>query len=225
LDNLNEPIFNFKKVLFFKQSSNSSFNFFINLLWNVLLSWENILKQLEEQRNILGNVFRKVHISKGSCHDHLLICTWRLRSLGVTSSSQYGQNVSKTEIIMSLLRKLLLAKLVKYIKFERELNEGFITDRGKLDHDNNLSVRDHHCHTSKENLQVFWKLLSTSVTWVHCNEISARFDQNNWVFLIWEHEFSKIKFLSLGNRLDLSGDDGKCCKRNSVEFIEATPKS
>jgi hypothetical protein len=126
---------------------------------------------------------------------------------------------------MSLLGKLLLAKLVKYIKFERELNEGIITDRGKLDHDNNLSVRDHHCHTSEKYLQVLWKLLSSSVTWVHCNEISARLDQNNWVLLIWEHELSKIEFLSLGNRLDLSSDDRECSKRNSVELIEATPKS
>jgi hypothetical protein len=119
----------------------------------------------------------------------------------------------------------LLAKLVKYIEFERELNEGIITDRGKLDHNNNLSIRDHHCHTSEQYLQVFWEFLSSSITWVHSNEIGAGFDQNNWVLLIWEHEFLKIKFFSLSDRFDLSSDDRESGKRNSVELIEATPKS
>jgi hypothetical protein len=83
---------------------------------------------LQEKRNILSNELGKIHISKSSCHDHFFISTWRLRSLGVTGSSQYRENISQTEIIMSLLGKLLLTKLVKYIKLERELNKGIITD-------------------------------------------------------------------------------------------------
>jgi len=74
---------------------------------------------------------------------------------------------------MSLLGKLLLAKFVEDIEFEGELNEGIITDRGKLDHDNDLSIWHHHCYTSEQYFQVFWELLSTSVTWVHGNEIGA----------------------------------------------------
>jgi hypothetical protein len=225
LDNLNEPVFNFKKVVVLKKSSDSRFDLFVDFLWNVALFWEDILKQLQEKRNILGNEFGKVHISQGSCHDHLLISAWWFRSLRVTSSSQYGQDVSKTEIIMSLFGKLLLAKFVEDIEFERELNEGIITYRGKLDHDNNLSVRDHHCDTSEKYLQVFWELLSSSITWVHGNEIGAGFDQDNWVLLIWEHEFLKIKFLGLSDRFDLSSDDRESSERDSVELIEATPKS
>jgi hypothetical protein len=46
LNNLNEPIFNFKEVVFLKESSNGSLDLLIDFLWNVLLLWENILQQL-----------------------------------------------------------------------------------------------------------------------------------------------------------------------------------
>ena len=46
LDNLNEPIFNFKEIVIFKKSSDGSLNLFVNLLWNIALFWEDILKQL-----------------------------------------------------------------------------------------------------------------------------------------------------------------------------------
>jgi hypothetical protein len=42
LDNFNKPVFNFKKIGFFKKSPDCSFNLFVNFLWNIALSWENI---------------------------------------------------------------------------------------------------------------------------------------------------------------------------------------
>lgn len=51
---------------------------------------------------------------------------------------------------MSLLRKLFFAKFVKHIEL---FSKGFIVgiaNRGKLDLDNNLSVRDHHRDTSEK---------------------------------------------------------------------------
>jgi hypothetical protein len=50
-------------------------------------------------------------------------------------------------------------------------------------------------------------------------------DQHNWVLLIREHELLEVEFLGLSNGLDLSSDDRKSSKRDSVELIEATPKS
>jgi hypothetical protein len=61
-----------------------------------------------------------------------------------TSGSEYGKNVTETEIIMSSLRKLILAKFVKYIELSGEVLILSITLRGKLDLNDNLSVRDHH---------------------------------------------------------------------------------
>lgn len=58
LNNLDEPIFDFHQVVFLQKSSDSRLNLFIDLLWNVALFWENILKQLQEQWDILGNEFR-----------------------------------------------------------------------------------------------------------------------------------------------------------------------
>jgi hypothetical protein len=225
LDDLNEPILDLREVVLLDQSSNSTLYFFVDFLWNVVLFWEDISQERQEEWNILSNELGKVHISQGSCHDHLLISSDWLRSLGVTSSSEYGKNVSKSEIIMSLLGELLLTKEVKHIELEGEGNIGLITYRGQLNHDNDLSVWHHHCHTSEEYLKVLWKLLSTSITWVHCDEISAGLDQNNWELLIWEHESLEIKLLSSSDRLDLGGDNGKSSERDSVELIEATPKS
>lgn len=103
LDDLNEPILDLREVLIFDELSNSGLNFFIDLLWNVVLFWENISQEGQEQWDILSDVLRKVHISQGSCHDHLFVSSNWLRSLGVTCSSEDGKNVSKSEIIMSLL--------------------------------------------------------------------------------------------------------------------------
>ena len=67
--------------------------------------------------------------------------------------------------------------------------------------------------------------MSTSITWVHGNEISASSNKHNWLFSVWEHESLKAGFLSKSNGLNLSSNDGKSWEGNSVEFIEATPKS
>ena len=103
LDDLDEPVLDFTEVVLLDESSYSTLDLFIDLLWNVALFWEDISQQGLEKWNILGNELRKIHISQGSSHDHLFIGTDWLRSLGVTSSSKDGKNVSKTEIIMTLL--------------------------------------------------------------------------------------------------------------------------
>jgi hypothetical protein len=126
---------------------------------------------------------------------------------------------------MSLFRKLLLAKFIEDVELLGERLAILITDGSKLDLDDDLSVWGHHGNTSEKNLQVLWKLLSTSITWVHGNEIGAGWDEHDWLLSVWEHESLESLLLGHGDGLDLGSDDGKSWERNSVEFIEATPKS
>jgi len=146
-------------------------------------------------------------------------------SLKLTGSSEDGKNVSETEIVVPGLGKLLLAKFVKGVELLGEWSVFLISDRGELDRHDDLSVWNHHAHTSEEDLKVFWQLLSSSITWVHGNEVSARQNKVDWLLFSWEQEFLQVLFLGLSDRLNLSSNDGKGSKRNSVELIEASPKS
>ena len=116
LDNLNEPFLLVLEVSFLHEVSDILFHFFVFLLGWVIILWEDILKKGSEKWNIISDELGQVHITKGTCDNHLLISTWWLSSLGVTSGTQDGENVSKTEIIMTLFGKLLFAKLVKHIE-------------------------------------------------------------------------------------------------------------
>ena len=100
------------------QFLDSLLDIIVDLLLDVGLLRENISKQGQEKWDVLSDELGEVHISQGTAHDHFLVSTWWLSSLGVTSSSQDGQNVSETEIIMSLFRKLLLTKFIEHIEFE-----------------------------------------------------------------------------------------------------------
>jgi hypothetical protein len=97
---------------------------------------------------------------------------------------------------MSLLRKLFLAKVVKNMELLGKRFAIFITNGSKLDLDNDLSIWGHHSNTSEKYLKVFWKLLSTGITWVHCDEIGASWNEHNWLFSIWEHESLQSLFFS-----------------------------
>ena len=80
-----------------------------------------------------------VHLSESRGEQVLLsLATTSLGSLTKygTGETQYGKNVSETEIIMTLLGELLLAKSVKDGEFLVELVKITVTDRGKLDLDN-----------------------------------------------------------------------------------------
>ena len=173
LNDLDEPLWLIEQVVLSHELSDGTLNFLIGLLFDISLSWEDISEKRKEEWDILSDELGQVHISEGTGHNHFLISTWWLGSLGVTGSSEYGKNVSKTEIVVTLLGQLLFAKLVEHIEFLGQWNESGVTDRGELDHDNDSSVGNHHTYTSEQNLEVLWKLLTTSITWVHGNEVSA----------------------------------------------------
>jgi len=100
-----------------------------------------------------------------------------------------------------------------------------ITDGGKLYFHNNLSIRNHHGYTSEKYLQVFWKFLTTSITWVHCDEVSAFVDQDKWLWATWEFEVLGVLLLTLSDCVYLLGNHRECWEGDTVELIEATPQS
>jgi hypothetical protein len=93
---------------------------------------------------------------------------------------------------MPLLRELLLAELVENMELLGKRFAIPITNGSKLDLDDNLSIWGHHCNTSEEHLKVLWELLSSSITWVHCDEVCAGWDEKNWLIAIWEHESLEV---------------------------------
>jgi hypothetical protein len=125
------------------------------------------------------------------------------------------------------LGKLILAKFVEYMELKRKRSIGSITLGSQLDRNDNSSIRDHHTHVSEQYLKVLWELLSTSVTGVHGNEITTSHDKLDlaaWWFTR-EWEVRQVSFFGVGDGSNLSGDHRQSGERNSVELIEATPKS
>lgn len=65
---------------------------------------------------------------------------------------------------MHLFCELLFTEFVQGVEFPGQRDVVKETDRGKFDTDDNLSVRDHHGHSTEVDLQIFWQLLTTSIT-------------------------------------------------------------
>jgi len=196
----------------------------VSFVRHVLLSREDIINKLTEQRNILSNKLRHVHISEGTSNNHLFVSSFLLSTFVSTSSSEDGENVTETEIIMSGLRKLHLTKFVQNIELNRERLVVGVSHGGQLNLHDNLSIGQHHSYTSKEYLKVLREFLTSSVTRVHGDEIgNIHLEDNHTVIRELEHLL--LEFLTEGDRLNLSGDDGKSGERNSVEFIETTPNT
>jgi hypothetical protein len=102
LNDLDEPRVNLLKAVLVVVLLDTLFNIFVDLLLDIRLFWENILKKRLEEWDVLSDELRQVHISQGTAHDHFLVSAWDLSSLGVTSSSEYRKNVSETEIVVTL---------------------------------------------------------------------------------------------------------------------------
>jgi hypothetical protein len=103
LDDLDEPRVNMLEAVLVHEFLDGFLDTFIDLLLNAGLLREDISQQGQEQRNILSDELGEVHISEGTAHDHFLVSTWWLSSLGVTSSSEHREDVSETEIVVTLL--------------------------------------------------------------------------------------------------------------------------
>jgi hypothetical protein len=50
---------------------------------------------------------------------------------------------------MTLFGELLLAEFIEHIEFFTETIDEFITNRGELDLNNDLSIGHHHCYSSE----------------------------------------------------------------------------
>lgn len=89
LDDFNEPLGSFDKVILLEEHTDGSLNLLVDLLRNVSLLREDISYQRLEEGLILGDELGKIHISQGSRHNHLFISAGRLSSFLVACSSQY----------------------------------------------------------------------------------------------------------------------------------------
>jgi hypothetical protein len=81
------------------------------LLWLLLLG-ENIGKQGLEKQHIISDELGEVHISQSTHTEHLLV-SGDIFSLGSTTGTEDGENISQTEIVMPLIGELLLAQTVE----------------------------------------------------------------------------------------------------------------
>lgn len=124
---------------------------------------------------------------------------------------------------MSLFGKLFLAQFIQDIEFFGKIININITNWGKFDFHNNLSIGHHHCDTSEKHFKIFWKFLTTSITGVHCNEITNGVNDFNIDNFFGEEEFTDVLFFGLSDWFDLTSNDGKHFKINTIEFIEASP--
>jgi hypothetical protein len=222
LNNLESPLRDHLEVHVGTQDLHLLNDGIVSLGGHVLLSGEDIINELTEQRNILSNELRHVHISEGTGNDHLLISSFLLSTFVSTGGSEYGKNVSETEIIMTGLGKLHLTKFVQDIELNGEGLVVGVSHGGQLDLHDNLSIGQHHSHTTEEHFKVLGEFLTSSISGVHGDEVSdVKLEDNHTVVRELEHLL--LELLTEGDGFDLGGDDGKGGKRNSVEFIEASP--
>jgi hypothetical protein len=103
LDDLDEPRVNMLQAVLNHQFLDGLLDTVVDLLLDAGLLGEDISKQGQEKWDILSDELGEVHISQGTAHDHFLVSTWWLSSLGVTSSSEHREDVSETEIVVTLL--------------------------------------------------------------------------------------------------------------------------
>lgn len=125
---------------------------------------------------------------------------------------------------MDLLGELFFTELIQDEEFSGEDLVRVETAGGKFDTLDNLPIRNHHSDGSELHLQVLWQLLSTSVTGVHSNE-EAEFRVHADLVTVSEDEEATAMFLRLQDNVDLLGSDGEDRKVDSVELIEATPRT
>ena len=127
------------------------------------LTWEQVVDEREEERLVLVDELRQVHVAQHAHHDRRLGVI-RVLTLVVAERAQYRQDVAQTEVVVHLLGELFLAELVEDEELARQHDVVDEADAGELDADDDLTVRHHHGYRPKVDLQVLRKLLSTRVT-------------------------------------------------------------
>ena len=160
---------------------------------------EDIADELVEERLVGHDELGHVHLRQGGRKEVLLRLLHglerRLTEDG-TSETEDGENVSQTEIVMTLLRELFLAKLVQDGELLVEGVELSVTDGGELDLNDRSSIGHHHGDTSEEDFKVLGKLLTTSITGVHRDEVTAGHVESNRLLGVGrEDELLQLQFL------------------------------
>mmetsp|Transcript_23248 Transcript_23248/g.48266 ORF Transcript_23248/g.48266 Transcript_23248/m.48266 type:complete len:297 (-) Transcript_23248:5318-6208(-) len=126
---------------------------------------------------------------------------------------------------MPLVTKLLLARGVEGEELGGEDVEVGVTNGAHLDLLDDLEIGRHHGNATEESLEVLGELLPSSVTGVHGDKERAHGLQENILGISRELEILNVLLLSILDREHLLGDHGEHRESDTVELIEATPKS
>ena len=185
-------------------------------------SWEEIVDKHTEKRNIFKDELWHVHISQSS-HQHDIFREISVASLELTSHDQDGLECSQTEIIMVLLWELFFTQLIKSCHLFGKWLSLSETFRHEHVFTNELQIRCYHSNRSEEGFEIIWQLWSSSITWVHRNEDTNTWNKSHLNTEEVNHFLFKDK--TILNLLDLSWNDWEYLNINSVELIEATPKT
>mmetsp|Transcript_29952 Transcript_29952/g.85601 ORF Transcript_29952/g.85601 Transcript_29952/m.85601 type:complete len:238 (+) Transcript_29952:2243-2956(+) len=225
LDHLQKPRVPLYEQILLDQLLAAILDILVNLLGRIRHLREKVLEQRKEQRHIVGNQLRKIHVTNRAHEEHLLIRIWWLRALDRAARSQHAQDVAQTEVVVSLLAELLFAEGVEDAELlPEQVNEG-VPHRGELDLHDSLAVRHHHGHAPEEHFQILWQLLPASVPRIHCDEVTHRAYQLDGGNLTWEHECLEVLPFGRADGFDLHRHDAEHLELDSVELVEAAPQT
>ena len=205
------------------------FQFDINALVHVLVvyfgndhPWEQIGSDTLEKRQVKCQKFSQIDVVDSPQHKDRLIFVREL-SLEVAGSSDDRLHGTHTVVIMVLRRQLLRAERVGRRNFSGEVS-GIIEAEGiERDFSNHGVIWHHHSDSPEQRLQVIWQFRTTSITGVHRDEHIAGLLQGD--FRILEKENLLALFSSDSDSEDLLGDHGEHFKIDTVELVEAGPRT
>jgi hypothetical protein len=209
------------QVHLFETHFHASQKIFVIWLWQNC-SWELIISDVVEQRKIVRQKLSQVDIVNGSEYQNTLILIHVLL-FEVTCGSKHRLDSSHSIVIMLLGRKLLRAQGVCGCDLKRKGLSISESEGIKRNLSNHSVVGHHHSHSSEQSLQVIWKLRSSSISWIHCNEDIGSW--NNWNFSTFEEKSFHFLLNSLLDTLNLLSNDREYLKIDSVELIETNPAS
>ena len=122
---------------------------------------------------------------------------------------------------MVLTGQLLGRKPQTGHNFPGKISSFFKSDGVKVDFRDHSVVWHHHGYRSEQGFKVIWKLRTTGITWVHCDETIASW--LNWNVTIFKDESFNFLLNGVLNTLYLLSNDGQYLQLNSVELIKARP--
>src|SRR3546814_690081 len=119
---------------------------------------------------------------------------------------------------------MLVACCLEHVVLLLEEVKLVVTDRTKLDFDDDLEVRHHHSYASKQCFQVLGQFLSTGVTRIHGDKEPACWNQVDQLWIARKHELCRTRLLGIQNRQHHLSDHRQNRELDAIKLVEATPQ-